>query len=323
MKTDRTAKQGLDGSTTSIHGSNSGHRDTVVSVILPTYNRANTVGEAIESVLRQSYNPFELVVVDGGSTDHTPAIVESFSDARLRYHRRAEPAGVSTARNIGVNETSGEFVAFIDSDDRWREDKLHRQVTAIRDMDPSYAVAYSGVQKEFGEPRTRNGASGDIEAAIQHMAVPTYTSTLLIRRQAFDDRGGFDDVLPCYEDWDLCLRLAAKYRFQYLDTPLVVKGTAGDNISADPDRLVAAIRRLTARYALPRETIGRLLADAGVTYCEAGNLHRGRSYLLNALRHNPRQPNAIAALGLSLLGSPIVFNTAMERVYALHRWLAP
>lgn len=297
--------------------------DAMVSVVLPTYDRGPVVGDAIESVLAQTYDRLELLVVDGGSTDGTRAVVESIADPRLRYHRRPEPAGVSAARNLGVAETTGEFVAFVDSDDRWRPDKLERQVTALRRSTDEYAVSYTGIEKADGEPRTRRGTSGDVERAVRRMAVPTYTSTLLVRRRAFEACGGFDESLPCFEDWELCLRLAADYRFRYVDDPLVLKGMTGDNVSADPDRLVDAIRRLRARDDLPDETLGRLLADAGVTCCEAGELRRGRRYLWRALQLHPDQPNAMAALALSLTASTSVFDAAMDRLYALERAAPP
>lgn len=293
-----------------------------VSVVLPTYERGHVVGRAIESVLEQSYDRLDLLVVDGGSADGTSAVVDSFDDPRVSYHRREEPAGVSAARNVGVRETDGDLVAFIDADDRWRPTKLERQVTALADRGPDWAVAYTGIEKDTGEPRTRAGASGDVAPAVRRMAVPTYTSTILVRRQAFEAVGGFDESLPCFEDWELCLRLAADYRFRYLADPLVVKGTGDDNVSAQPARLVAALRRLRDRYDLPDETLARLLVDVGVTSCEAGDLATGRRYLCRALARSPGRPKALAALVLSLTGSPTVFDAAMERVYAIERRLA-
>lgn len=293
-----------------------------MSVVLPTRNRASVLGDAIENVLAQEYDPLELLVVDGGSADGTRGVIDSFDDPRLRFRRRAEPAGVSAARNRGVRETDGEFVAFLDSDDRWRTDKLRRQVATLREAGGAAALAYTAVEKPFGEPRTRSGASGDVEDAVRRMAVPTYTSTLLVRRDALEAFGGFDEALPCFEDWDLCLRLAAGYEFRYVDAPLVVKGTAGDNVSAEPDRLATAVGRLREKHDLPDETLARLLADAGCTHCEAGRLSEGRTFLRRALARDPWRPDAIAALALSLPGSPAAYDAGMGRFYALKRLLA-
>jgi glycosyltransferase involved in cell wall biosynthesis len=311
-----------------------------VSCVLPTYRRAGVLGGAIESVLDQTYDDLELLVVDDGDDDATPELVSAFDDDRLRYVRRDESVrhddseGVSSARNDGVRRTDGDLVAFVDSDDRWHPDKLRRQVGALREPNESrsgsemdHGVSYAPVTKNEGEPRTRDGVSGDAAEAIRRLDVPTYTSTLLVRREAFEAVGGFDEQLDCFEDWDLCLRLARDWAFEYVDAPLVLKGT-GDgrgtetgNVSADPDRLARAVERIFDRYDLPAEARAQFLADAGTTYCEAGRLAEGRPYLRRALELDVR-PNAAAALALSLSGSPRVFDAGMDAVYGVEQRLA-
>ncbi|NEU56556.1 glycosyltransferase family A protein [Halorussus sp. MSC15.2] len=306
-----------------------------VSVVLPTYHRASVLGDAVESVLGQTHDDLELLVVDDGDDDATPELVSSFDDDRLRYVRRDESArrddsaGVSSARNEGVRRTDGDVVAFVDSDDRWHPDKLRRQVRALRqagdaDDGPSsdeYGVVYAPVTKRDGEPRTRECASGDVFEAVRTMSVPTYTSTLLVRREAFEQVGGFDERLGCFEDWDLCLRLARDWRFECVDAPLVLKGTEAGNVSADPDRLARSVERLFEVHDLPDEARARLLADAGTTYCEAGRLAEGRPYLRRALGLDFR-PNAAAALALSLSASPRAFDAGMGAVYGVEQLLA-
>jgi len=293
----------------------------LVSVVLPTYDRASVLPGAIESVLEQRYEALELHVVDGGSTDRTPAIVDSYDDLRLEYVRRDSPAGVSAARNLGIDRSSGEYVAFLDSDDRWRPGALERRVAPLRERSSAYGVAYCGIEKRAGEPITRSGESGDVRAALRHLAVPTYTSTLVVRRDPLERVGGFDEALPCFEDWDLCLRLARECAFAYVDAPMVVKGEPGDNVSADPERLVAAIERLETKYDLPDDTRARLLADAGATHCEAGRVAEGRHYLERAIRLDPTRGNAVAAYLLSLTGSSAAYDAGMGGVYALQQRL--
>ena len=311
--------------------------EPTVSVVLPTYYRAPVLGGAIESVLGQTYDDLELLVVDDGDDEATPELLSSFDDDRLRYVRRDESIrrddaeGVSSARNAGVRRTDGDLVAFVDSDDRWHPEKLRRQVGALREAeqannraaDTDYGVAYAPVTKREGEPRTRDGVSGDATEAIRRLDVPTYTSTLLVRRSAFESVGGFDERLGCFEDWDLCLRLARDCQFAYVDAPLVVKGTdAGSgNVSADPDRLADALDRIFDEHDLPPAARAQFLADAGKTYCEAGRLDEGRPYLRRALELDFR-PNAAAALVLSLARSSAVFDTGMNAVYEAEQWLS-
>ena len=292
-----------------------------VSVVLPTADRADVLGDAIDSVRAQTYDEWELVVVDGGSDGRTPDLVRGYDDPRIRYRRQDDSDGVGAARNRGVDATDGEFVAFVDSDDRWRPAFLDRQVSALRSADGDAAVAYCGMRKAYGQPLARGRASGDVHGAVRRMDVPTYTSTLLVSRDAFASCGGFDERLPCFEDWELCLRLSRDYRFVAVGETLAVKGGADDSLSADGDSLAEAVSVLADEYELPSATWARLLADVGRTYCEGGRLAAGRPYLRQALRLDPTRYHAAAALAFSLLGSPRAFDAAMGAVYAVEQRL--
>lgn len=292
-----------------------------VSVVMPTYNRSAVVGSALKSVLEQTHEDFECIVIDGGSTDGTQEVIESFDDPRVRLLRRDEPAGVSAARNRGIEAADGDLIAFIDSDDWWHPEKLERQVAALRDAPPSCGVVYCAIEKDVGEPLMRDGATGDIAESMRHLDIPTYTSTLLVTREALSDCGGFDERLPCFEDWELCLRLAGSYTFTYVDSVLVAKGTGTENISAEPSRLVEAIDRLREQYTLPRDTRAQLLADAGATHCEAGSIREGRTYLGRAVRLDPTRINTVAGLAFTLSGSATVYDWGMSSVYAAEQAL--
>lgn len=295
-----------------------------VSVVLPTYNRASVLGRAVESVFDQSYEPLELIVVDGGSTDGTAAVLDRYDGESLRLIRRSSPTGPSAARNAGIRAAGGELVAFVDDDDRWHPGKLRRQVAALRRANG--AVSLTRVEKSTGEPRTRSGVPGDAHGAIRRLELPTYTSTLLAERAALIDVGGFDESLGCFEDWELCLRLARSYAFAFVDEPLVEKGTNGENISADPERLARAVARIDDRYALPRVARARFLADAGVTYCEAGRLDDGLPYLLRSLTLNPTRGRVALALALASVGDaagrPELFDAGMNWFYRAERAVA-
>jgi glycosyltransferase involved in cell wall biosynthesis len=288
-----------------------------VSVVVPTRESAAVLAHAIDSAFAQTHPPDELIVVDGGSSDGTRELLAAIDDPRLRTVLREQPEGVSAARNRGIAAAEGELVAFLDADDVWREDKLERQLAALARHDA--AVAYGPVTEPEGEPRTRSGASGDVREAVASMAVPTYTSTLLVRREALRAVGGFDEQLPCFEDWELCLRLARERRFAFVDEPVVEKGTSGDNISADPDRLARAARRLTTRYELPAQTRGRLWADVGRTHVEAGRVAEAHPFLERSLAADRRQPKTWLALAATRAGSRRAYEAAMRASYALER----
>ncbi|MFC7157372.1 glycosyltransferase family 2 protein [Halomarina halobia] len=292
-----------------------------MSVVLPTYNRAAVIGRAVDSVFGQTHDPLELIVVDGGSTDHTDAVLRAVGDDRLRVVRRPSPAGPSVARNVGIRAAEGRLVAFIDADDRWRPEKLRRQVVALDREGAS--VSLTRVEKSSGEPRTRSGQSGDVREAIRHLALPTYTSTLLARRSALVAVDGFDESIGCFEDWELCLRLARERTFAFVDEPLVVKGTDGGNISAEPDRLARAFERIDRRHDLTADARARFLADVGITHCEARRVGDGLPYLFRSLRLDPARPKVALALALALTGaltgSATPFVTGMNGIYGLER----
>ena len=116
----------------------------VVSVIIPTYNRAHLIGRAIRSVLDQTYQDWELIVVDDASTDDIPGIVKGFTDGRVKYIRHDENKGAAAARNTGIQAARGAYIAFLDSDDEWLPEKLERQVQAFESSDAQVGVIYTG-----------------------------------------------------------------------------------------------------------------------------------------------------------------------------------
>ncbi len=115
-----------------------------VSVILPTYNRAHLIKRAIQSVLDQTYQNFEIIVVDDGSTDNTEEQVRSFNNPKIRYIRYNENKGAAFARNAGIKASRGDYIAFQDSDDEWFPHKLQRQMEAFKNASPEVGVVYTG-----------------------------------------------------------------------------------------------------------------------------------------------------------------------------------
>ena len=161
-----------------------------ISVVLPVYNRASYVGEAIESVLGQTRPPDELIVVDDGSTDDSVAVVERWARPSLRVVRQ-ENRGIGGARNSGLREVTGDLVAFIDSDDLWERDKLERQAAAMRDDDVQLVF---GHLVEFLSPERADELGASLRVSTD--PVPgLIATTLLVRRTAAERIGPFDESL--------------------------------------------------------------------------------------------------------------------------------
>lgn len=125
-----------------------------VSIILPTYNREYIVGKAIESVLKQTYTDFELLIIDDGSTDHTEQVVASYNDKRICYYRMPENGGQSKTRNCGMQMAKYDYVAFEDSDDLWRPEKLEAQMNAIMNAASDVGMVYHKFRYDLGEGRS-------------------------------------------------------------------------------------------------------------------------------------------------------------------------
>ncbi len=225
----------------------------LVSVIIPTHNRAHLVERAVLSVLRQTFKDFELLVVDDGSTDATPEVLSGFR-ARLKPLFQ-ENTGVSSARNMGIRHSGGELVAFLDSDDEWRPTKLERQVDLFRGGRPNFIChtdeTWIRNGKEVAQGRVHRKQGGRFfRRALKRCLISP--SAVMISRELLDSVGWFDEELPAAEDYDLWLRITAFHEVDFIEEPLVIKhGGAHDQLS----RTVPAIDRFRIR------SIIKILAD--------------------------------------------------------------
>ncbi|MFP4348874.1 MAG: glycosyltransferase family 2 protein [Desulfococcaceae bacterium] len=207
-----------------------------VSVIIPTYNRAEMVGEAIESVLNQDFSSFELIVIDDGSTDQTSKVLRSFG-RRIRSIRQ-ENKGVSAARNLGICHASGEWIAFLDSDDLWLPGKLTAQVDFFRLNPASLICQTQEIWIRNGRrvnPKHRHEKRSGMIFEPSLALCLVSPSAVMIRRSLFDLVGRFDENLPACEDYDLWLRIGRRFPVHLIDRPLIVKrGGHEDQLSQAP-----------------------------------------------------------------------------------------
>lgn len=200
----------------------------LVSVVIPTYNRIHTLPASVDSVLNQTYENLELIIMDDGSTDGTQEYVESIADKRVRYRRADKNMGPSAARNMGAELATAEYLAFQDSDDAWEPDKLEKQMKLMLD-NSEFAMVYS----EFGFYR-----DGELIIIIPSKKIPyeekhgdlffylllyplISTQTMLIKTKEFIAAGGFNETLKAYEDFEFSLRFAQNHRIGFVEEPLV------------------------------------------------------------------------------------------------------
>jgi len=213
----------------------------LVSAIIPTYNRAQVVGRAIESVQAQSYGPIEIIVVDDGSTDDTAIRLGSFGNAiRVVRQRNSGPAA---ARNAGVRASRGDIVSFLDSDDTWLPSKIETQMAVMEAAGPSICCCISNMTLHFKGGRT--GTSFDAAGMIPQRAEGVWVNPaevlitrflmfnqcVAIQKKFFNDCGGFDERLKVLEDYDLAIRLAVRGPWAFVDQPLVEWKQSADSLS--------------------------------------------------------------------------------------------
>lgn len=220
--------------------------EPLISVVIPTRNRAKQVKQAVFSVLAQTEKDLEVIVVDDGSTDGTPAALRQIQDARLRYVRQ-EHAGACAARNKGVSLARGTYVAFQDSDDLWRRDKLSAQLQCLRE---------TGADAVFCQ-LARREADGGLSLFPSHLhegfvkpedsLLGVGTQTLIGVKEAFL-RFPFDPDMPRLQEFEMLCRLRSRYSLYFLDRPLVDYRPGGDSISADAEKLRLAIRLLREKH---------------------------------------------------------------------------
>jgi glycosyltransferase involved in cell wall biosynthesis len=271
--------------------------DPKVSIIIPTKNRADYVSAAIQSILNQTFVDFEIIIVDGASIDNTREVIIKFDDKRIRYIREKRDRGISTSRNIGIRLSRGKFVAFLDDDDLWMPSKLEKQLKLISKNPDIGAVSTgawrinkSGKMIGFRIPFLR----GNIFPKILEKNYIGNTSLVLVRKECFKKVGLFDEDLPAGEDFDLWVRLAKYYQFDYVREPLVLYRVHERRISTDPYRVLRASKLLFKKYSKElktscnsRKILGSWHYTLGIHYCECGDIEKGKKEFREAISSNP------------------------------------
>lgn len=205
----------------------------LVSVIIPTYNRVDYLHEAVESVLAQTFRNFELIVVDDGSTDDTQKVAASWK-GKLRYLRQKN-SGPSAARNNGIRNSVGRFIAFLDSDDTWTPEMLEKQVLMFKKNPAAGLIAtgYTLMNTERQLTKQIIMSSKDLADAARgnHYMNFFATSSVMVKKHCFQATGLFNEKLRFAEDWDMWLRILQHYDFAYLPQALMNYRVHPDKIS--------------------------------------------------------------------------------------------
>jgi glycosyltransferase involved in cell wall biosynthesis len=269
-----------------------------VSAVIPTYNHACYVPGAVESVLAQSFDDLEVVVVDDGSTDETADVLRRLGE-RIRYiplgHR-----GLAAARNAGIRAARGRYVAFLDADDLWLPDKVSMQVACL-DREPAIGLVYceAALFNEASPATTtphsywaHHPSGKTLPWLLRQNVVPSPTP--MVRRELFDQVGLFDETLSACEDWDMWIRIAQRSEFAYVDRVLAKYRVHATNMSRDHERMMTnGLRVLEKAFSAPglapeirrlrRSIISRRYADYALHCFYAGRYEQARREAIRAI----------------------------------------
>jgi len=301
-----------------------------VSVIVPAYNRAHLIGRALESLRRQTYRDFEVVLGDDGSTDDTIAVAQK-AWPELKVARLPVNRGASSARNAAIRASSGHFLAFLDSDDEWLPEKLAVHMDYLQ-QHPEVAVCACAYRKQ-----SRDGCStlvsaphpADLTKAL-HSALDFHgASTPVVRREVLDEVGFQDEDLRILEDWDWMLRISQRHRIEVLDEPLAI---IHENNPSPPDRMRDSTVIFLAKHdadfrrygdAHRSRVISQQWENSALNMFEHGRADEGVRLLLRSLSHAPLRNPASAVL-VPLGGIDAVAGTGLaRRVLAWRRAAQP
>jgi glycosyltransferase involved in cell wall biosynthesis len=301
-----------------------------VVVVVPCFNSQNTLGQTLDSVLRQSFLEFCVVAVNDGSTDRTENVLEEYSK---RYPKKLlvisqRNQGQTVAKNVGLKNTQSEFVAFIDSDDLWAHNKLEKQV-ALLAANPNVDLCYTAAH----QIDVKGSLVGRIRVSPTHRGRCVnelitnnniVASSVMVRRIAVDRAGLFDESLPACENWDLWIRIARNCELDYIDEPLTSYRLHPNNMSKNYEKIMQARLRVIDKH-LPagsddpwirqqrQAALYKAHFNSAKSYIESLRLTEARSELAKVLRIKPMK-TACYVLYLKTLLGPKVF----ARVRAMH-----
>ena len=275
-----------------------------VSIIIPAYNAENTIVETIISLQKQTLQDIEILVIDDGSKDKTVDVVQQLTDPRIQVFIYPN-GGVSVARNRGIEKAKGEFIAFVDSDDLWTEDKLELQLAAL-EQHPDASAVYSWTVNMMDNGKSLSFVQGG-ESTLEGNIYPDLllghfignASNVLVRRDVIDVVGGYEPNLE-FSDWDFCLRVAAKFNFAVVPKPQIlyrkIAGSMSSNVDSTEKEGLRALER--AYQMAPPELqylrnhslafLYRHLADLSLNYnTDAKGLDYAQNKLWQAIKLYP------------------------------------
>lgn len=292
-----------------------------VSVIIPTYNRASFLENSVNSVLKQTFKDYEIIISDDASTDNTEEYVKSIKDPRVVYIQNPNNLGAAATRNSAIKSSKGKYIAFLDDDDKWLPNKLSLQVEKLDNSPPDMgcigsAVSYFDADSQkitfSSKPETTNDILVDILS--RNLLV---SSSLLLRKSCFDKVGLFDESFPASEDFDMWIRIAKHFKYDFIKQPLVIYTIHDIRITRNREAIMKGLELLLAKHEDMFSKNEKIYSDyklwLGTYYCFCGNTQKGRTKFIEAIKLYPYNFFHYYNLALSFCGSDIYMKIKIYR----------
>jgi len=300
----------------------------LISVVIPTYNRPTETIDAIKTIINQTYSKIEIIVVDDASTVSIESELAQLTDDRIKFYQHDQNRGGAAARNTGIRQASGDWVAFLDSDDIWLPHKLQHQLQALSDYDGNVGVIYSSYYTKYGNniliKQTFDVISGDIRTDLLSGWMNALTSTLMIKTECLEQVEGFDEELSSFQEYDLLVRISKSYEVLGCTDELVIKRQTDKNkISTNPSKRRKGYGLFLEKHGdliqkegdMKQFEIGRADAIPRLELMDAINQKRIIDTITSFLEYQSVKGISIAPIGI-LLGT-LLFGQSFVPKYKL------
>jgi glycosyltransferase involved in cell wall biosynthesis len=286
----------------------------LISTIIPAYNREQFIERAVQSVLAQTMADLEVIVVDDCSTDGTAGRAAGLAqvDSRVRLLQQTSNMGAQAARNRGIREARGHYIAFLDSDDEWLPEKLERQLSLFERANSRLGVVYAGFRQVYADGRAPVEALPFARGDVYRTALSGWIAdmnTLLVRRDVLEKAGPLDESVRAFQEWALCIQLSKTCDFDYVSAPLAVYHLhGGASISTNLLHNAQGYLDVVNLYKqdIHQELGKRVLAGhyrtAGRLFAKAGDYEAARECFWQAIQASPITPIFWLHLGFAYLG---------------------
>ncbi len=302
----------------------SANSNELVSVVIPTFNRASRIIKTIESVLSQTYDNLEIIIIDDNSKDNTYEVIQPYLSEDIRYYKNEINVGGAKSRNIGVKHCRGDLVAFLDSDDEWLPEKIELQVNKFNtnnNIDMVYTNYY--LVNENNNKKLIFKESEELDNELLSILCKNFigtTSTICIKKDVFNKIEGFDEQLPSCQDWDLYMRVLSNgYNIARVDTPCLnyyyhnnsITGNV-NNVIKGHEIVLGKIKKLIESKNIDNRSYKIIMSSnyerLAHIYMKNKKIREGRKYFIKAINSNFKNVKAVNHLILSLANESLYYK---------------